>query len=389
MKISEILSKYIFPVRPLPAGLFVKNTSQSNGIHYRSHLRITPNGDGIFILNASTIIHLNSTAAEYAYHFIKNDNADVAAFEVSRRYRIKKSQAKVDYQEFTEKINGLINQPDLDPISNFGLNTEKPSGFLLDAPLRLDCALTYHLPDSSIEEYSPIRRVTKELSTQEWLNIVDKSWREGVPHLVFTGGEPTLRNDLAEILAKAEINGQVTGLLTNGKKFVDKKYLETLLNSGLDHITIILPISGNLDLQSIHHVVSEDIFLTVHVTITPENREIIKNNLRILKENGVENISISAADQLSENYLKEIVDLAYSMSFHLVDGLPVPYSDVNPVSKEIDSPINNLVDDNCLYIEPDGDVLQSQGFSKNILGNILSETIQSMFTKSKTIPNKV
>ena len=34
---------------------------------YRLHLRLEADGSGILIVNASTILHLNQTAAEYAY----------------------------------------------------------------------------------------------------------------------------------------------------------------------------------------------------------------------------------------------------------------------------------------------------------------------------------
>ena len=37
----------------------------------------------------------------------------------------------------------------------------------------------------------------------------------GVDYLNLTGGEPTLRNDLPELIAYAESKGQITGLNTN------------------------------------------------------------------------------------------------------------------------------------------------------------------------------
>ncbi len=46
--------------------------------------------------------------------------------------------------------------------------------------------------------------------------------RSGIPHVVFTGGEPTLRDDLPELIAHAERNGQITGLNTNGRRLADR-----------------------------------------------------------------------------------------------------------------------------------------------------------------------
>ena len=60
----------------------------------------------------------------------------------------------------------------------------------------------------------------------------------GIPHVVFTGGEPTLRPDLPELVAHAEKNGQITGLNTNARRLSDTKYVDNLVASGLDHVQI-------------------------------------------------------------------------------------------------------------------------------------------------------
>ena len=66
--------------------------------------------------------------------------------------------------------------------------------------------------------------------------MLDKAWAFGIPHITFTGGEPTLREDLPALIAHAEANGQVTGLLTDGLKLADDAYLNSLLQTGLDHL---------------------------------------------------------------------------------------------------------------------------------------------------------
>ena len=58
--------------------------------------------------------------------------------------------------------------------------------------------------------------------------------------MVFTGGEPTLRADLPELIAHAEINGQITGLNTNGRRLSDRRFVESLVEAGLDHVQITL-----------------------------------------------------------------------------------------------------------------------------------------------------
>ena len=58
---------------------------------YRIHLRLQKDGSGILIVNAATVLQLNPTAAEYAYHFIKGPPEE-AARQISARYRVEKGR---------------------------------------------------------------------------------------------------------------------------------------------------------------------------------------------------------------------------------------------------------------------------------------------------------
>ena len=94
----------------------------------------------------------------------------------------------------------------------------------LSAPYRLDCALTYRLPSEVDPQFAPQERASRELSTAEWTSILDKAWANGIPHIIFTGGEPTLREDLIELILHAENLGQVTGLLTDGIRMTERLF---------------------------------------------------------------------------------------------------------------------------------------------------------------------
>ena len=61
---------------------------------YRMHLRIEPDGSGLLVVNGSTVVHLNQTAAEYAYHFILNTDAEAMSRQVAGRYGISSEQAR-------------------------------------------------------------------------------------------------------------------------------------------------------------------------------------------------------------------------------------------------------------------------------------------------------
>ena len=93
----------------------------------------------------------------------------------------------------------------------------------------MDLAITYRCNNACAHCYNGRPRNYPELSTQEWYKILDDLWKIGIPHIVFTGGEPTLREDLPDLIRHAEQNGQITGINTNGRRLKDKEYLQSLM----------------------------------------------------------------------------------------------------------------------------------------------------------------
>ena len=71
-----------------------------DGTTCRLHLRIDPSGDGILIVNASTILHLNSSATEFAYHLIKESPETVIVEEFGKRYKATAPQVAEDFNIF-------------------------------------------------------------------------------------------------------------------------------------------------------------------------------------------------------------------------------------------------------------------------------------------------
>ncbi len=74
----------------------------------------------------------------------------------------------------------------------------------------------------------------KQLTTKQILNLLDDIKRNDIKKVRFTGGEPTLRKDLLEILAYAKKLGLIVKLNTNGRFNID--YAKKLSN----HIDVIL-----------------------------------------------------------------------------------------------------------------------------------------------------
>jgi MoaA/NifB/PqqE/SkfB family radical SAM enzyme len=194
----------------------------------------------------------------------------------------------------------------------------------LTAPLRLDCALTYRLPAGTQAEYAPTKRVDRELSTNEWQTIMDKAWAAGIPHITFTGGEATLREDLPVLIAYAEKVGQVTGLLTDGLKLADKEYLHSLLQTGLDHLLFILQPENPASWQALEAILLADLYTTVHMTVTPSNVKNSGETLEKLAGLKVKSLSLGASEPSLHEALHALHNQAASLGMTLRWDMPVP-----------------------------------------------------------------
>ncbi len=380
MKIINRLADQFSNVKPLPEGMHQMQGTLEDEQPYRMHLRLRKDGSGILVVNASTILHLNATAAEYAYHFIKGTPSEEAAREISKRYRISKGVALEDYEDFVGRIRALIETPDLDPVSFLDFERMTPHSGDLSAPVRLDCALTYKLPPETDAEYAPAKRVERELTTEEWAQILDIAWREGVPHVTFTGGEPTLREDLPDLIAHAEKNGQVCGLLSDGLKLADKNYLGTLLNTGLDHLLFLLQPDNQASWNALETIMPEDLFTTVHITVNEKTLANMDETLQKLADLKVTSLSLGLADIALHEGMEAVRDKAANLGLQLAFDLPVPYSADNPVALETaQDGVPSGAGKSWLYVEPDGDVLPAQGMAGQVLGNLLRDPWESIY----------
>lgn len=367
------LKNVFLPAERLAPGLYHYQSPGDDPRNYRLHLRIEPDGNGLLLVNASTVLHLNRTAAEYAYFMVENLPVKEAGSRMARNYRVPEEQARQDYLEFTEKIQTLINTPDLDPVTFLDFDRRAPFSHDISAPYRLDCALTYRLPPGAPAGLAPVERVKQELSTADWKSILDKAWKAGIPQIIFTGGEPTLREDLAELLVHAEKNDQVTGLLTDGIRFSDESYRLSLLQTGLDHVMILLDPGNEKSWEAVHEALVEDLSVAVHLTLDLENKAVFVEILKRLASTGVQKVSLSTADPALNSELDVARNQAAFAGLELVWNLPVPYSEFNPVALETSSRQKHPPAGRAwMYVEPDGDVLSEQGVQP-VLGNLLND----------------
>jgi hypothetical protein len=362
-------------------GIYHYIAPEDDPVPYRLHLRIEPDGHSMLIVNAATILHLNATATAYALQLVRGVPPEAAVDAISRRFRVSKRQARDDYDEFRQKILTLATNPDIDPVFFLDLDRATPYAQVPSAPYRLDLALTYATdPDGELDPLARAK-VDRELTTEEWMQVLDRAWEAGIPHVTFTGGEPTRRDDLVELVGHAEKLGQVTGVLTDGRRLSEKSLVEALSQAGLDHFLIVFIPGSNDCLQGIKNALDSDVYSAVHVTLSSGNEGEAKAWLNDFHLMGVQAISLSGKDDPADltGALAECRELIADLGMDLIWDLPVPYSHINPLSEEVEEapPGTGRA---WLYVEPDGDVLPGQGIDK-ILGNFLRDPWEEIWSK--------
>lgn len=78
----------------------------------------------------------------------------------------------------------------------------------------------------------------KTISFQQARHYIDNYQKKKYACVFFTGGEPTLCPELAEMIAYAAGKNIEPVLITNGQRLSDKKYLFSLRKKGLKHIML-------------------------------------------------------------------------------------------------------------------------------------------------------
>jgi hypothetical protein len=380
-RIQHFIQRFFPPAQPLPAGIYHFQAPNESPSNLRLHLRIEPDGEGVLIVNASIVLRLNQTAAELAYHFIQQTPENEIGKQMAARYHIEPEMALKDFLEFNERLDKLVNSPDLDPVGFLGFEQNAPYSSAISAPYRLDCALTYQLTTPAMAELAPVDRVKRELLTEEWYSILDKAWNAGIPHVIFTGGEPTLRPDLPELITYAEKLGMVSGLLTDGLRLTDHNTMHSILYAGIDHVMLLLDPSDPQSWEALRVMMTEDLSVTVHLTLTDQIISDIPDLLDRLVKMEVKQLSLSADSIRLRNSMIAIRHQAAEKGLSLIWDIPVPYTSFHPIAAELaEGEEVQGAGRAWLYVEPDGDVLPGQGVNQ-ILGNMLVDPWDAIWSK--------
>ncbi len=251
------------------------------------------------------------------------------------------------------------------------------------------------------QSYAKVR----EMSTDEWKRAIDVLRAAGVPMLTFTGGEPTLREDLAELVDYAK--WFVTRLNTNGVNLTPE-LAQKLKAASLDSVQItfysadegvhneLVGVERYRDtVRGIENAVRAGLDVSVNTPLCRKNADYIKT-LQKIYDMGVRFVTLSGlictggagknhADyDLTEDELFEIVrDAKHFCDAH---GMEMDFTSPGLISKErleslsLHVPMCGAALSN-MAVAPDGTVVPCQSWlGKDAgLGNLLRDSFQTVW----------
>ncbi|MBN1259195.1 MAG: PqqD family peptide modification chaperone [Anaerolineae bacterium] len=379
---------------------FVANT--------REHVFVRPE-DSLLILRPNRVQYLNTTAAEMLQALYTPAKPDVRAIvaEFTEQYGIPESQVVGDLERLLHSLQTIMqNRPGNAPAVRtmaFGTHRRK-------YPVISEIALTYRCQNRCFFCYAsaPDRgRQVPEMTTGEVNHIIDKiSDQARVPMISFTGGEPTLRRDLPELIAYARGRDMRTNLITNGIRCADRAYVAQLVEAGLHSAQVSVEageaavhddVVGNPGafehtLEGVRTLVAAGIHTHTNTTINRRNLEALPGLIDLLADMGQPYLSMNmlihtggsvGVEDISYSEIGEIVlqlkQRTENRGMRFVWYSPVPMCLFNTVAHGLGAK-SCAAADGLLSVAPDGEVLPCSSFEHGI-GNLLHEDFATIWQR--------
>jgi radical SAM protein with 4Fe4S-binding SPASM domain len=374
----------------------------------REYVFIRPE-DHLLILRPNRVHYLNATATAMLHALYNQEPVDVAALvsRMAARYRVPEPRLVEDLDRLLRSLSlileGKTNCAPAVRAIPFGTHLRK-------YPVLSEIALTYRCQNRCFFCYasSPGRgRTVPEMTTRQVKVILDKIVDQArVPTVSFTGGEPTVRADLPELIAYAKSRELRTNLITNGIKCAEEDYVACLAEAGLNSAQVSLeagdaaihdqvvshPGAFERTLQGVRNLKAVGIHTHTNTTINARNRHALPALIDLLAEMGQEYLSMNMVIRTGEAV--GVPDVRYEMIGQVVLGLkeraeangmrfvwysPVPLCLFNAAAHGLGSQGCAAVD-GLLSIAPDGQVLPCSSFEEGI-GNLLSEDFTAIWNR--------
>jgi radical SAM protein with 4Fe4S-binding SPASM domain len=374
----------------------------------RDYVFVRPE-DRLLILRPNKIHHLNRTATEMLSVLYAQERPDIATVvrQTVGRYGIPEAQVVADLDGLLRSL-ALILQ---DREGSAPAVRRTPFGSHVRVlPVLSEIALTYRCQNRCTFCYAsaPDRgQEIPEMTTDEVKRILDTIVDDArVPTVSFTGGEPTLRSDLPELISYAKSRRLRTNLITNGIRCGSESYVNKLAASELDSAQVSLeaadpeihdavvgrPGAWQHTVQGIRYLSQAGIHVHTNTTINRLNRGHLMDLIDFLAEMEQSYLSMNmvirtgdAVGSMEIGY-EEIKDLVLPLKeratehgMRLVWYSPVPLCLFNPIANGLGSQSCSAAD-GLLSIAPDGSVLPCSSFEHGV-GNLLHEPFELVWNR--------
>ncbi len=378
------------------------------------------NGQDIIPVNSSWAILLAAFIDEAnKYHgrevsdeemeLIRKNTCDTVkkVYPMTARKRLE-ADLETILQTFTEVAYGKEVTADIGYM-NIGQYAEH-----MTAPHRMDIMVSamtkegnWHCNQRCVHCYAAGQRDAEEpeISTEQWKAILDKLRKIGVSQVTFTGGEPTMREDLFELVGYAR--WFVSRLNTNGIKLTEE-YCQKLREQEIDSVQITFyssdkEIHNKLvgadrfddTVRGIENALKAGLNISINTPLCTLNKDYVKT-LEFLKEKGVSFVTCSGlittgnaltdeseSLQLSVKEIKEI--LTGAAEFVYANGMEMSFTSPGWVEPEFFGELG-LTTPNCgaclsnMAITPGGNVVPCQSWlSDDVLGNMLNDDWETIW----------
>ncbi len=375
----------------------------------RDYVYIRPE-DGLLILRPNRVHNLNRTATAMLASLYAGDAPDVHAVvrETAEQYGIPEGRAAGDLERLLASVAALLND---DVCGAPAVRQTRFGSHARELPVLSEIALTYRCQNRCQFCYasSPDRgREVREMTTAGVKAIIDRIYDEArCPTVSFTGGEPTLRPDVPELVAYAKGKGMRVNLITNGLRCADATYVAALAEAGLDSAQVSLeggsaavhdaivahPGAFALSTQAVRTLRQAGIHTHTNTTICAGNRDQLEALVNYVRRDlGSEYLSMNmvirtgtalAHPRIGISYreigplLAQVQGWAKREGIRLVWYSPLPYCLFNPVQAGLGSK-SCAAADGLLSVSPAGDVLPCSSFEQG-LGNLLSHSFRDVW----------
>ncbi|HEY9521536.1 MAG TPA: pyrroloquinoline quinone biosynthesis protein PqqE, partial [Methyloceanibacter sp.] len=215
------------------------------------------------------------------------------------------------------KTNGHFETLVVDDEPTAGVSGTSPA-LCARAPVGLLAELTHRCPLQCSYCSNPLEleRVNKELTTAEWVSVMEQAGAMGILQVHLSGGEPTARKDLEDIVSAASKAGLYTNLITAAVTLTRPR-LEELVRRGLDHVQISFqdvdaenaerigayPGATQKKLDVAHWVTELGLPLTINAPIHRQNIHNVPRYIELALELGAQRLEIAHVQYYGWAYL--------------------------------------------------------------------------------------